>query len=81
MSDFPDKCTICSMPVSDDEEQFTFGWLGVMPVAFCVWCFSGLHGFFNPQEDDNAQDYGITGGSIMDWYISCNVFIRRLYEM
>jgi hypothetical protein len=54
MSDFPDKCTICSMPVSDDEEQFTFGWLGVMPVAFCVWCFSGLHGFFNPQEDDNA---------------------------
>lgn len=54
MEGFPDKCTICSASVADDEDQFTFGWLGAMPVAFCVWCFAGLHDFFNLPEDDDA---------------------------
>lgn len=52
MNDFPDKCSVCSTPVADDEEQFTFGWLGIIPVAFCVWCYSSLHDFFN---EDNAD--------------------------
>lgn len=55
MSDFPDKCSICSTPVADDEEQFTFGWLGVIPVAFCVWCFSGMHDFFNSEHDMDKE--------------------------
>lgn len=52
MSDFPQKCSICSSLVADDEEQFTFGWLGSIPISLCVWCFSGLNDFFNQPGDE-----------------------------
>ena len=35
------KCTICQCDFSDDEGG-TLGYLGVLPVAFCPPCFSGL---------------------------------------
>jgi hypothetical protein len=53
MKHYPDKCSICDTPVENDEEQFTFGHLGIIPVAFCVWCFSGLNDFFNMENDDD----------------------------
>lgn len=35
------KCTICQCDFTDDEGGVQ-GYLGILPVAFCPFCFSGL---------------------------------------
>ena len=32
-------CTICN---TEEDEEFTYGYIGMIPVNFCVWCYSGI---------------------------------------
>ena len=35
------KCSICESEV-DPGEGGTSGYLGMIPVTFCVWCYAGI---------------------------------------
>jgi len=37
----PDKCSICDSEY-DPEEGGVQGHFGMMPVTFCVWCYSSM---------------------------------------
>jgi hypothetical protein len=48
-------CTICN---TDEDEEFTYGYIGLIPVNFCVWCLSGLQDMceqLNPYADEHLQ--------------------------
>ena len=32
-------CTICN---TEEDEEFTYGYIGLIPVNFCVFCLSGI---------------------------------------
>lgn len=32
-------CTICS---ADQDEEFVDGYIGLIEVHFCIWCYSGI---------------------------------------
>ena len=49
------KCTICQCDFSDDEGG-TLGYLGVLPVAFCPPCFSGLCDMIDQTNEDEWVD-------------------------
>jgi hypothetical protein len=44
------KCTICKCDFTDDEGG-TLGYLGILPVAFCPSCFSGLCDMIDQTDD------------------------------
>ena len=44
------KCTICKCDFTDDEGG-TLGYLGILPVAFCPFCFSGLCDMIDQTDD------------------------------
>ena len=35
------KCNVCSSEFTDDEGG-TIGYFGMIPVAFCPWCYSSM---------------------------------------
>jgi hypothetical protein len=35
------QCSICSSDYTDDEGGVQ-GYFGIMPVSFCVWCYSSI---------------------------------------
>jgi hypothetical protein len=48
-------CTICE---TEEDEEFTYGYIGLMPVNFCVWCLSGIQDMceqLNPYADEHLQ--------------------------
>jgi len=45
-------CTICN---TEEDEEFTYGYIGLIPVTFCVFCLSGLMDMaeqLNPYESE-----------------------------
>lgn len=45
-------CTICN---TEEDEEFTYGYVGLIPVTFCVFCLSGLMDMaeqLNPYESE-----------------------------
>ena len=37
-----DKCSICDVEFEEESEGGVIGYLGILPVAFCPTCFSGI---------------------------------------
>lgn len=35
------QCSICGC----DTEDMIYGYFGITPVAFCVWCQEGIHSY------------------------------------
>ena len=35
-------CSICSSDVDIENRGGTIGEIGIMPVAFCEWCYAGI---------------------------------------
>ena len=42
-------CSLCSSEFDLEAEGGVAGDLGIIPVAFCVWCHSGLHDLYEQQ--------------------------------
>ena len=38
----PLTCSVCDSPVDLAHEGGIEGWFGMIPVAFCVWCYNGV---------------------------------------
>lgn len=36
------KCTICSSDVDIENRGGVIGEIGILPVAFCEWCYAGI---------------------------------------
>ena len=36
-----DECTTCGSPI-DEEQGDMRGYFGILPMAFCVWCYASL---------------------------------------
>jgi hypothetical protein len=59
------KCNVCQCDFTDDEGGVQ-GYLGILPVAFCPFCFSGLCGMVW-QLDDREWE-GLTDAEIGEIY-------------
>jgi hypothetical protein len=51
-------CSVCSSPVDLEEEGGIAGDFGMIPVAFCVWCYASIvdmvsQGCLRCQEDED----------------------------
>ena len=55
------KCTICQCDFTDDEGGVQ-GYLGILPVAFCPFCFAGLCDLM--RQLDEREWEGLTS---VDW--------------
>lgn len=46
------KCNVCSSEFTDDEGG-VLGHFGMLPVAFCPWCFSSMCDMVDQLTDDD----------------------------
>ena len=59
------KCTICQCDFTDDEGGIQ-GYLGILPVAFCPFCFSGIFTMVHQMDDREWED--LTNAEIGEIY-------------
>lgn len=59
------KCTICQCDFTDDEGGVQ-GYLGILPVAFCPFCFSGLCNMVGQLDEREWED--LTNAEIGEIY-------------
>ena len=54
-----DECTVCGTDVMEDE-GWVQGYFGVLPVSFCVWCYSSMLDMVEkltlPEDDQEGVD-------------------------
>lgn len=50
-----DDCSICGGEY-EEEEGGIQGYFGIVPVTFCVWCYSSLHDMFYQEAEEAFND-------------------------
>lgn len=50
-------CTICDGPFDIDQEGGRNGYIGILPVSFCVTCFAGIMDFAEQEMAFYDEDY------------------------
>lgn len=58
LDDISFKCTICetNLDPKDDEEEVISGYVGMIPVVFCLNCYNGLVEMIDILEDEYPSD-------------------------
>ena len=49
-----DCCSICDSEYNDDEGGIQ-GYFGMMPVTFCVWCFTSMVDMVHQMDEDFVE--------------------------
>jgi hypothetical protein len=57
------KCNICQTDFTDDEGGM-LGYIGILPVAFCPFCYSGICDMMDQLDDREWED--LTEREMMD---------------
>ena len=50
-------CCVCNGPFSPDQEGGRIGTIGILPVAFCPTCFTGVMDFAEQEMEHYDEDY------------------------
>jgi hypothetical protein len=71
------KCSVCQTDFTDDEGGM-LGYIGILPVAFCPFCYSGICDMVE-QLDDREWE-GLTEDEIVALDLSNYVQVVRIVE-
>jgi len=42
LSPFGKPCSICGTPYEDEDVFWVHGYIGILPVCFCEYCYNGI---------------------------------------
>jgi hypothetical protein len=71
------KCSVCQTDFTDDEGGM-LGYIGILPIAFCPFCYSGICDMVE-QLDDREWE-GLTEEEIVELDLSNYVQVVRIVE-
>lgn len=54
LSPFDKPCTVCNVE-PDDNSIWVHGYIGILPVAFCGTCYSGIADMVRQLEESNEE--------------------------
>jgi len=55
LNPFGKPCSICSTPY-DDDDFWIHGYIGILPVCFCAYCYNGVVEMVKTLESDDIDE-------------------------
>ena len=76
------ECSICSAEFDVENEGGVVGDLGILPVAFCPTCYSGVVDMVSQPVEGRVEMEldDIKSGLARDMYKSVDLFMKEVYE-